>query len=67
MRHSFTLVFRWRRRGTKDLQLCNNITKVDMCDYMFCKQRFEALQIEWDLGHTLEAFAMNRNAMLEHF
>ena len=30
MKHSFTLVFRWRRRNTKDMQLGDDITKIDM-------------------------------------
>lgn len=67
MQHSFTVVFRWRRRNTKDLQLCDDITKIDMCDYMFCREQFEALQEEWGFKHTLDGFATNTNALLKKF
>jgi hypothetical protein len=44
MWHSFTVVFRWRRHNTKDLQLGDDITKIGMCDYAFRQDLFESLQ-----------------------
>jgi hypothetical protein len=40
MKHSFKVVFRWRRRNTRDMQLGDDITKIDMCDYAFRQDLF---------------------------
>jgi hypothetical protein len=67
MQHSFTVVFRWRRRNTKDMQLADDITKIDMCDFRFCRRRFEELQRDWDVMHSLDGFATSANTLLERF
>lgn len=67
MQHSFTVMFRWRRRNTKDMQLSDDITKIDMCYFRFCKRRFEELQEEWGVANSLDGFATTSNALLERF
>jgi hypothetical protein len=67
MQHSFTIVFRWRRRNTKDLQLGDDITKIDMCDYAFRQDLFKSLQERWQLTHTVDAVATTTNALLPRF
>lgn len=66
MQHSFTVFFRWRRRDTRDLQLCDDITKIDMCDYRFCREQFETLQEEWGFNtrSTVSRFLPDRACAL---
>ena len=67
MQHSFTVVFRWRRRNTKDMQLGDDITKIDMCNYAFRQDLFESLQKEWQIAHAVDAFPTMTNALLSRF
>lgn len=67
MQHSFTTMFRWRRRNTQDMQLSDDITKIEMCDVRFCKRRFEQLQAEWNVVHSFDGFDTTVNALLKRF
>ena len=67
MKHAFTIVFRWRRRNTRDMQLDDDITKIDVCDFAFRKDLFELLQEESKVMHTVNAFATTTKALLPRF
>ena len=44
IRHSLTLHFRWQRRNTRDLQLCDDGSKMNTCDFVLNEADFMALQ-----------------------
>jgi site-specific DNA-cytosine methylase len=67
MRHSLVLVPRWRRRCTFDLQLCDDLGKLDDCDYQLAPRLFSELQKRWRVCHTVDCFASSTNKLTEKF
>jgi hypothetical protein len=67
IRHSLTLHFRWRRRDTRDLQLCDDGSKLDTCDFALNEAAFQTLQREWKVRHTVDGFATTANTLVRKF
>jgi hypothetical protein len=68
VRHSFTLVPRWKRRNRKDLVLCNSGSKLpDDCDYGLDRDVFAGIERELRVRHTRDCFASESNALTPVF
>ena len=68
VRHSFTLVPRWKRRNRKDLVLCDSGSKLpDDCDYGLDRDVFAGIERKWRVRHTRDCFASDSNALTPVF
>jgi hypothetical protein len=66
LKHSVVLVPRWKRRSTQLAQLCDDIGKIDDCDYSLDAREFEWLAGAWGRP-SLDCFASEANAVVDAF
>ena len=67
MKNSWVLLPRWQRRSSRDLQLSDDIGKVDDCDFQLAPEVFQELEEEWDIHHDVDCFASTANALVPRF
>jgi hypothetical protein len=66
-RMSVELSARWRRRNTGAMQMCDDGTKVDLCDYQISPAAFKIIQEKLGVKHTIDCFATRKNRLCERF
>ena len=67
MRNQWILCVRWQRRSSLGLQPCDNIGKLDDCDFQLQPKAWAELQEKWDVEHDTDCFATNTNALTKRF
>ena len=65
--NSMIVHYRWKRRDTADLQLCDDGSKMDTCDFQLDEQELLRLESDWMIKHTVDGFATAANALKERF
>ena len=67
LRCSFVLVPRWRRRSTAEMQMVDDLGKIDDCDYQLSPEAFASVEKRLGVVHTVDTFASSANCLVKKF